>query len=132
MMFLDSDALRAVSRPVQGIVEDLLFDLGGEAIGMRIFGPTLVLDERGDASDLEGTSDFVEGVSMVAHDVTGFGHVAELLGELEQGQFPSGTLGRGGHLGSSSVIGGWRFQFTSEDRVAAAFFNGEENGDSVG
>jgi hypothetical protein len=33
---------------------------------------------------------------------------------------------------SSSVIGGWRFQFTSEDRVAAASFNGEENGDSVG
>jgi hypothetical protein len=69
---------------------------------------------------------------MVAHDVAGFGHVADLLGELEQGQFPSGTLGRGGHLGSSSVIGGWRFQFTSEDRVAAVFFNGEENDDSVG
>jgi hypothetical protein len=69
---------------------------------------------------------------MIAHDAAGFGHVAELLGEFEQGQFPSGTLGRGGHLGSSSVIGGWRFQFTSEDRVAAASFNGEENGDSVG
>jgi hypothetical protein len=119
---LVGDALRAVGRPVQGIVEDLLFNLGGEAVWMRVFGSTLVLDERGDTADLEGASDFVEGVSMVAHDATGFGHVADLLGELEQGQFPSGTLGRGGHLGSSSVIGGWRFQFTSEDRVAAAFF----------
>jgi hypothetical protein len=99
---------------------------------MRVFGSTFVFDERGDASDLEGASDFVEGVAMVAHDVAGFGHVAELLGEFEQGQFPSGTLGRGGHLGSSSVIGGWRFQFTSEDRVAAAFFTNEENGDTVG
>lgn len=99
---------------------------------MWVFGSTFVLDKRGDTADLERTSDFVEGVSMVAHDVAGFGHVAELLGELEQGQFPSGTLGGGGHLGSSSVIGGWRFQFTSEDRVAAAFFNDEENDDTVG
>jgi hypothetical protein len=99
---------------------------------MRVFGSTFVLDERGDTADLKGASDFVEGVSMVTHDLAGFGHVAELLGELEQGQFPSGTLGHGGHLGSSSVIGGWRFQFTSEDRVAAASFDGEENGDTVG
>jgi hypothetical protein len=99
---------------------------------MGVFGSALVLDEGGDAADLEGASDFVEGVPMIAHDLAGFGHVAELLGEFEQGQFPSGTLGRGGHLGSSSVIGGWRFQFTSEDRVAAAIFNSEENGDTVG
>jgi hypothetical protein len=26
----------------------------------------------------------------------------------------------------------WRFQFTSEDRVAAAFFDGKENVDTVG
>jgi len=129
---LIGDALWSVSRFSQRVVEDLLFDLGGKAIGMRVFRSALVLDERSDASDLEGSSDFVERVPMVAHDLAGFGDVSELLGEFEQRQFPSGTLGRGGHSDSSWVIGGWRFQFTKEDRVAAASFNGEENGDTVG
>jgi hypothetical protein len=69
---------------------------------------------------------------MIAHDVASFGYVAELLGEFEQRELSSGTLGRGGHLGSSSVIGGWRSQFTSENRVAAAFFRTEKISGTVG
>jgi hypothetical protein len=95
-------------------------------------GPPAILDEGCHAAGLEGAFDLVEGVAVVAHDVAGTGDVAELLGEFEQRELASGTLGRGGHLGSSSVIGGWRFQFTSENRLAAAFIRTEEKSGTVG
>src|SRR6185312_667580 len=99
-------------------VEDPLLDVGRDAIRMRVPRPALLLDERGDAADLKRALHLVERVAVVAHDLAGLGHVAQLLSELQQGQFPSGTLAGGGH----SVLQGfgvWRFQNTPSDRVAA-------------
>jgi len=121
-----------VCGPFQTVVEDLRFDLGGDAVGMWAPGAATVINEGSDTADLKSAANLVEGVAMIAHDVAGSRHVAELLGEFEQRELSSGTLGRGGHLGSSSVIGGWRFQFTSEDQVAAAFFRTEEKNGTVG
>jgi hypothetical protein len=42
---------------------------------------------------------------VVAHQPAGLGDVTELLGELEQRELPSGTLGQGGHSGPSWVSG---------------------------
>jgi hypothetical protein len=49
------------------------------------------------ATDLEGALDLVERVAVVAHDAAGLGAVAQFLGQVEQGQLPSGTLRQGGH-----------------------------------
>jgi hypothetical protein len=78
-----------------------------------------LFDESCDATDLEGTFDFVEGVAVIAHELAGFGDVAELLGELQQGQFSLGTLGERSHLGTPDS---WSFAITNlsrNTRVAA-------------
>src|SRR5262245_7306716 len=45
------------------------------------------------ASDLEGATHLVEGVAMESHDATGLRDVAQLLGELEQRELASSSLG---------------------------------------
>jgi len=97
---LIGDALRAVRREGQGVVEDLLLDLGRDPVRVRMPRSALLLDEGGHAADLEGPAHLVEGVAVVAHDLAGLRHVAELLGRLQQGQLPLGTLRQRGHLGS--------------------------------
>src|SRR5262249_18789447 len=49
----------------EGVVQDLLLNLWGDSIGMRVTRPTLLLHEGGDAADLEGATDFVERVAVV-------------------------------------------------------------------
>ena len=75
---------------------DLLFAENKGGIASRLFQAQLALGSRfqivsqlgaANTADLEGTLDFVEGVSTVAHDVAGFGHVSELLGELGRDSF---------------------------------------------
>ena len=44
------------------------------------------------ASHLEGTLHFIEGVSVVAHEAAGLGDVAEFFGQLQQGELSSDTL----------------------------------------
>jgi hypothetical protein len=63
---------------------------------------SLLLDQGGDASDLEGAAHLVEGVAVVAHEAPGLGDVAELLDELEQAELAAGTLRQGGHSGRRS------------------------------
>jgi hypothetical protein len=85
------------------VVQDLGLDLGRDATWMWSAWSTLLLDERVHAADLKRALDLIERVAVVAHDArvahdaAGLGHVAQFLGQLEQGQLPSGTLRQGGH-----------------------------------
>jgi len=58
-----------------------------------------LFDQGSDAADLEGTTNLVEGVAVITHYLAGLGHVAEFFGQLQQGQFPLGTLRERSHLG---------------------------------
>lgn len=80
---LVGDALRAVRREAQRVVEDFLLDLGCNPVRVRMPRPALLLDEGGHAADLEGPAHLVEGVAVVAHDPAGLRDVAELLGQLQ-------------------------------------------------
>jgi hypothetical protein len=51
---------------------------------VRVARSALLLDERGHAADLEGALHLVERVAVVAHQLAGFRHVAELFCELQQ------------------------------------------------
>jgi hypothetical protein len=123
--------LRAVGGAFEAKVEDHLLDLRRNAVGMGSLGSPAALQEHSDASGLEGALDFVEGVEVVDHDLAGPRHVSELLGKFEQRELSSGPLDHGGHSVSSSVNGGWRFQFISEDRMAAAPFKNSRRGGYV-
>jgi hypothetical protein len=98
------DPLSAVCGPLQAVVENLDFDLGRNAVGMWSPRAAAVLDQCGHGAGLEGAADLVEGVAVVAYSIAGTGHVAELLGELEQREFSSVPLSRGGRAVSSAVV----------------------------
>lgn len=108
-----------MSGEAQGVVEDLLLDFGSHAVGMRIARATTLFHKRGNAADLKGTLDFVEGVAVIAHEPAGLGDVAELLGELQQGQFSLGTLRERSHLGTPDSWWFGDYQSIPETRVAA-------------
>lgn len=78
-----------------------------------------MLDQRCDAADLKGSAHFVERVAVIAHEFAGTGDVAELLGELQQGQFPLGTLRERSHLGTPDSWWFGDYQSIPETRVAA-------------
>lgn len=94
-------SLRPVSRNAERVVEDLLLDLRRDSVRMRIARAAFFFDQRGDATDLEGTAHLVERIAVIAHQLAGLGDVAELLGQLQLGQFSLGTLGKRSRLGSS-------------------------------
>lgn len=68
---LVGDTLRAVRWESQGVVEDLLLDLGCDPVRMRMPQSALLFYEGGHPADLEGPAHLVEGVAAVAHDLTG-------------------------------------------------------------
>ena len=86
-----------LGREVEGVGQDLLLDLLGDAVGMRAARAALLEQKRGCSSRLEGPSHLVEGVAVVSHEAAGLGDVTELLGEFERRELPSGTLGQGRH-----------------------------------
>jgi len=116
---LIGDSLRAVRREAQGVIEDLLFDLGRHAIWMRITRPAFLLDQCSDAADLKGPPDLVEGVAVVAHQLAGLRYVAEFLGQLQQGEFSLGTLRERSYLGTPDSSRCGSHESTPETRVAA-------------
>ncbi len=69
---LIGDALRPVSRELQGVVEDLLLDLGRHAVGVRVAWPPSLFDERRDAAYLEGATNLVERVAVIPHELARF------------------------------------------------------------
>jgi hypothetical protein len=58
---------------------------------------TDIFELGSDATDLEGATDFVESVAVVAHDLAGTGDITEFVGQLQQRQLAFGTLGQSGH-----------------------------------
>jgi hypothetical protein len=82
------NALRAVSRGLQRVIENPRLDVRSDAVWMRIGRTTLLLDERSHATDLEGALHLVERVAVIAHQFAGLRDVAELFGELRQRQCP--------------------------------------------
>jgi hypothetical protein len=114
------NALRSMRGKFERVVEDhLALDLGGDAIGMRISRTAALLDEGGNAADLERTTDLVERIAMIAHDLAGSGDVPELFGQLQQGQLPLGTLRERSHLGTPDSWWFGDYQSIPETRVAA-------------
>ena len=69
-------SLLAVRRVLERVGEDLLLDLGLDAVGMRRLRATSLLDQAGHASDLEGAAHLVERVAVVAHQPAGLRDVA--------------------------------------------------------
>src|SRR5262249_1010813 len=84
---------------------DQILDLLRDTVGVRTARTAPLLDQPGRAAHLERPLDLVERVAVVAHDLAGLGDVAELRGELEQGELPSGTLWQGSHRVSSMGSG---------------------------
>lgn len=84
------DALGAVGRPGQAMGQPPFLDLRGDPVRV---GAAALFDQGGDAPRLEGPTDLVEGVAVVAHDLAGTGNIAEFVGQLQQGQLAFGTLG---------------------------------------
>jgi len=92
---LMGDSLGAVGWPIEAVLENPFLDFWRDAVGVRASRTSAFLDQGSDAADLEGPSDLIEGVAVIAHDAAGLRDVAELLGKLEQGELPLGTLGWG-------------------------------------
>ena len=105
----------------EGVVEDLVLDLvRRRGWGADRAGRGFCSIRAADAADLERALDLVERVAVVAHDLAGLGDVAELVGELQQRQLPSGTLWQGGHLGLLLVVGWFSdSNLPRKDRVPA-------------
>ena len=89
---LVGDACGAMSRLDQAALQNALLNGFRNPVGMGMLRPPALLDQGGNAADLEGLLDLGESVAVIAHDLAGLGHVAEFLGQLQQGQLPLGTL----------------------------------------
>ncbi len=76
------DPQRAVSRPVEGVIEDGLFNLGRNPIGMSPFTAGQFIKQALGAIGLVITANFVELLTAVADELAGFADVIELFGEL--------------------------------------------------
>lgn len=68
-------------------------DFGRDPVRVGAAGTAALFDEGGDPAHLEGATDLVERVAVVAHDLAGAGDVAEFIGQLQQRQLAFGTLG---------------------------------------
>ena len=67
---------------LDSVVENCCLDFRTDPVGMWVSWATTLLDQRPDPTDLEGSPDLVEGVSVVAHDAAGLGNVLQLVSEL--------------------------------------------------
>ena len=90
---LVGDELRTLGGMGQAEVEDDLFDLGRDPVGVWPARAATLFDQGGDSAGLEGALDLVERVTVVAHDLARLGDVAEFLGQLQQRELALGTLG---------------------------------------
>jgi len=77
-------ALSTVGGMLQGVGQDLRFDVLRDAVGMWAPRTAALLDERGNAADLERPADLIEGIAVVAHDAAGLGDVLQLLSKMQQ------------------------------------------------
>jgi hypothetical protein len=90
---------------------------------VRIARAALLLDQCGRAADLEGAAHLVEAVAVIAHQLASLRDIAELLGQLQQGQFSLGTLRERSHLGTPDSSWCGNHGSIPETRVAAPGIN---------
>ncbi len=77
-----SDPQRAMSWSGEGIIEDGLFNLGSDPIGMSPFTAGQFVEQSLGAIGLVITAIFVELLTAVADELVGFADVIELFGEF--------------------------------------------------
>ena len=76
------DPQRAMSWSGEGVIEDDLFNLGRNPIGMSPFAAGQFVDQSLGAIGLVVPANFVELLTAVANELAGFADVIELFGEL--------------------------------------------------
>ncbi len=76
------DPQRAMSWSGEGVIEDGLFNLGSDPIGMSPFTAGQFVEQSLGAIGLVITANFVELLTAVADELAGFADVIELFGEL--------------------------------------------------
>jgi hypothetical protein len=92
------DPLSPVRRLFQAELQDLLLDLRRNAVGVRSARTSLVCHKRRHASHLEGTTDLVKRIAVIAHELAGPRDVLKFFGQRQQRELPLDTLGWGGQL----------------------------------
>ena len=83
-LLLDVDS--RVAGVGEGMVEYGLLHLGGDAIGMRAFGPRQAVNEALGSAGLEIAPDLVELLAGVTHHLAGAADVGKFCGEIVQGE----------------------------------------------
>lgn len=76
------DPQRAMSWSGEGVIEDGLFNLGSDPIGMSPFTAGQFVEQSLGAIGLVVTANFVELLTAVADELAGFADIIELFGEL--------------------------------------------------
>ena len=76
------DPQRAMSWSGEGVIEDGLFNLRSDRIGMSPFTPGQFVEQSLGAIGLVVTANFVELLTAVADELAGFADIIELFGEL--------------------------------------------------
>lgn len=76
------DPQRAMSWSGEGVIEDGLFNLGSDPIGMSTFTAGQFIEQSLGAIGLVITANFVELLAAIANELAGFADVIELFGEL--------------------------------------------------
>ncbi len=75
------DPQRAMSWSGEGVIEDGLFNLGSDPIGMSPFTAGQFVEQALGAIGLVITANFVELLTAVADELAGFADIIELFGE---------------------------------------------------
>lgn len=76
------DPQRAMGWSGEGVIEDGLFNLGSDPIGMSLFTAGQCVEQSLGTIGLVITANFVELLTTVADELAGFADVIELFGEL--------------------------------------------------
>jgi hypothetical protein len=76
------DPLRAMSWSGEGVIEDGLFTLGRNPVGMSPFTAGQFVEQSLGAIGLVITANFVELLTAVADELAGFADIIELFGKL--------------------------------------------------
>ncbi len=76
------DSQRAMSWSGEGVIEDGLFNLGRNPIGMSPFTTGQFVEQPLGAIGLVITANFVELLTAIANELAGFADIIELFGEL--------------------------------------------------
>ncbi len=76
------DPQRAMGWSGEGVIEDGLFNLGSDPIGMSPFTAGEFVEQALGAIGLVVTANLIELLAAVADELAGFADVIELFGEL--------------------------------------------------